>query len=71
MVNNKKIFLGQCLDFSFSTHKQCIGIKSIKHNSNAMCSLKTLLVPWRDSKPRFSVPEADAMTPGLQYGHLN
>jgi hypothetical protein len=42
---------GQCLYFSFSTHKQCI-----------LSHFLTNLIPWRDSNPGLLVPEADAMS---------
>jgi hypothetical protein len=56
------IFLncGQCLYFSFSTHKQCI-LSHFIHNSTAMFFLKNL-IPLRDSNPGLLVPEADAMS---------
>jgi hypothetical protein len=49
-----------------TTHKQCIPIKSIIHNSIAMTSRKPYTLAGFE--PRSSVPEADAMStaPGCQ-----
>jgi hypothetical protein len=66
-----KIFLGQCLYLSFF-NTRTMHIKSIKHNSIAMFSLKTLNVHTLEGfEPGPSVREAHAMTtPPSHQGHM-
>jgi hypothetical protein len=61
MINCFLIYIfGQCLNFSFSTHKQCI-LSQFIHSSIAMFPLKTIY-PWWDLNPGLLVPEADVMS---------